>query len=77
MSTASHRPEVMRALHGVRHGLFGPGAAGLLAVRHGGEGDLGAFARQDILHMGGAHVAHADDAEFYLFHGSCMAPFDN
>ena len=59
---------LLKDLYGFGHSALGPLAAGLPAVVHSGQGDLGALAGQDILHMGGAHVAHADDAKFDLFH---------
>ena len=49
-------------------GVLGPLAAGLPAVGHGGELNLGALARQDIGSVAGTHIAHADDAKTYFCH---------
>ena len=49
-------------------GVLGPLAAGLPAVGHGSEFNLGALARQDIGSVAGTHIAHADDAKTYFCH---------
>ena len=58
---------LFKNLYGFRDSVLCPKAAGFLLVGHSGQGDFRAFARQNVLHMGGAHIAHANDAKFYLF----------